>query len=76
MIWLKATDKLREIREKTYTQDELVDLVNLEMGKTFNRTWYTRIEGGQKSVSSDVALVISKALDANLNELFKNGDTK
>lgn len=71
MIWLKALPRLREIREKIYTQDELVDLVNAELKTKFTREWYTKIEQGGRSIKSRAATVISRALDAKLNEIFE-----
>lgn len=72
MNWYKANSKLRTEREKIATQEEIVHLINTETGKDHTRAWYTRIETGERAASMEVALVISRLLRVDVDEIFSS----
>ena len=72
MNWYKANNKLRIEREKVGTQEEIVHLINTETGRDHSRAWYTRIETGERSASMEVALVLSRLLRVDVDEIFSS----
>lgn len=58
---------LKEVRKnKNLTQLQVANKLNIE------RSYYTKIERGQRTPSLDIALKIKKILNYNDDDIFKN----
>ncbi|RGX07458.1 helix-turn-helix transcriptional regulator [Paraclostridium sordellii] len=58
---------LKEVRKnKNLTQPQVANKLNIE------RSYYTKIERGQRTPSLDIALKIKEILNYNDDDIFKN----
>lgn len=64
---VKMREQLKEIRKsKNLTQLQVANKLNIE------RSYYTKIERGQRTPSLDVALKIKEVLNYSDDDIFKN----
>lgn len=71
---LFAKTNLRKKRELYCSQQEMVSLINANLGTRYRRPLYTHIENGLRSVSTETALTISRLLKCEVDELFESSD--
>ncbi|WP_338564284.1 helix-turn-helix transcriptional regulator [Paraclostridium sordellii] len=64
---MKIRTNLKEVRKnKNLTQLQVANKLNIE------RSYYTKIERGQRTPSLDIALKIKEILNYNDDDIFKN----
>ncbi len=71
MLRLYAKEKLKGIREDVCTQEEMMNLLSIQLGKPFPRSTYTHKENGSYSFSSDEAIAVARILKVNIDEIFE-----
>lgn len=68
----KSLPALRDRRvAKGFTQSEMINLINVATGTSYNRPYYTHIESGIRTVDPTLAVAISRILELPINELFQ-----
>lgn len=72
---LFATKALGTARNaRGLTQQEMADLLAIKLGRNVALNTYQKWEYGKRSVSTDVALLISRELGQSIKELFEKGE--
>ena len=78
MMRLYAKPELKTMREKSFSQEEMMQLLQIQLGRPFPRSTYAHKENGDYTVSSDEAIAISRILKVQLDSIFmqkeSNGD--
>lgn len=57
-----------------FTQQEVLDLINISTKRTYQRTLYVHIESGLRPVDPELAVVISRVLEAPIDQLFTRNE--
>src|SRR5438477_12334878 len=70
MLRLYAKPELKKIRESVCSQEEMMKLLQIQLGRPFPRSTYAHKENGDYTVSSDEAIAISRILKVEIDQIF------
>lgn len=69
---LFATDRLKKSRElKSYTQQEVVDIISLQSDENISFSTYSKIEQGIMAMSAQLALELARLLRVDVKEIVE-----
>jgi DNA-binding XRE family transcriptional regulator len=73
---LYAKPSLKRVRELFATQKEMTELLNANVGRQFQRTFFTLVENGERPVDSELAVVIARILNVKVDDIFTSSKDK